>query len=103
VVDKMLGDVRARLAERGLTLELTDEARAWLVKNGYDEAYGARPLRRLIQKEVENALARRVLASEFTEGDNVRVAIVDDKLHFERLARAANEVAPVAEEVPQAA
>ena len=102
VVDNMLGDLRTRLAERGLTLELTDAARAWLVQNGYDEAYGARPLRRLIQKEVENALARQVLGNEFTEGDSVRVTIVDDRLSFERLSRANSEVPAVAE-VTQAA
>jgi ATP-dependent Clp protease ATP-binding subunit ClpC len=101
VVDKMLADLRARLSERGLTLELSDAARAWLVQNGYDEAYGARPLRRLIQKEVENALARRVLGSEFTEGDAVRVDVVDDRLTFERLARA--EVGATVAEVTQAA
>jgi ATP-dependent Clp protease ATP-binding subunit ClpC len=97
VVDKMLGDLRKRLAERGLTLELSDEARAWLVKNGYDEAYGARPLKRLIQKEVENALARRVLGNEFGEGDAIRVEIVDDRLHFERLTPVGSEVTTVSE------
>jgi ATP-dependent Clp protease ATP-binding subunit ClpC len=85
VVDKMLDAVRARLAERQLTLELSDDARAWLVKNGYDEAYGARPLKRLIQKEVENALARQVLGGEFLSGDRARVTVVDDRLSFERL------------------
>jgi ATP-dependent Clp protease ATP-binding subunit ClpC len=95
VVDRMLNDLRARLGERGLTLELSDEARAWLVKNGYDEAYGARPLKRLIQKEVENALARRVLGGDFSAGDAIRASIVDDHLAFERLAQAAqNEVVP---------
>jgi ATP-dependent Clp protease ATP-binding subunit ClpC len=103
VVDKMLGDLRGRLTERSLTLELTDEARAWLVKNGYDEAYGARPLRRLIQKEVENALARRVLGNEFAEGDRIQVEVVEDRLQFTRLRPATAEVATVAEEVPQAA
>jgi ATP-dependent Clp protease ATP-binding subunit ClpC len=97
VVDKMLGDVRTRLAERGLSLELTDDARAWLVKNGYDEAYGARPLKRLIQKEVENALARRVLGNEFGEGDAITVSIVDDRLSFERLTPVASEVTTVSE------
>jgi ATP-dependent Clp protease ATP-binding subunit ClpC len=102
VVDRMLGDLRARLAERGLTLELTDDARAWLVKNGYDEAYGARPLKRLIQKEIENALARRVLGEEFAEGDRIQVGIVDDRLAFERLTPAVSNAA-VAEEIAQAA
>jgi ATP-dependent Clp protease ATP-binding subunit ClpA len=74
----------------------------WLVKNGYDEAYGARPLRRLIQKEIENELARRVLREEFSAGDVVRVGIVDDRLAFERLTPAGADVT-VAQEVPQAA
>jgi ATP-dependent Clp protease ATP-binding subunit ClpC len=86
VVDKMLDELRTRLAERQLKLELTDEARGWLVTNGYDEAYGARPLRRLIQKEVENALARRVLGSDFAEGDRIMVTVADDRLAFERRA-----------------
>jgi len=103
VVDKMLGELRARLAERGLTLELTDAARAWLVNNGYDEAYGARPLRRLIQKEVENALARRVLGNEFAAGDCVKVDTADDRLAFERLSLAEPQGAPVAEAMNQAA
>jgi len=103
VVDKMLADLRVRLAERGLSLELTDAARVWLVKNGYDEAYGARPLRRLIQREVENALARRVLGSDFSEGDRVEVDVIDDRLEFNRLASATAETAPVAQEIAQAA
>jgi ATP-dependent Clp protease ATP-binding subunit ClpC len=91
VVDKMLDDVRARLGERQLTLELSDEARDWLVKNGYDETYGARPLRRLIQKEVENGLARRVLASELSDGDRVQVEVVDDRLSFKRVSEPTEE------------
>jgi ATP-dependent Clp protease ATP-binding subunit ClpC len=102
VVDKMLDELRARLAERQLTLELTDEARGWLVKNGYDEAYGARPLRRLIQKEVENALARRVLGSDFAEGERIMVTVDGDRLAFERLAPAL-EVTETVTEVTQAA
>src|SRR5207248_9935911 len=78
VVDKMLDELRGRLAERQITLELTDEARGWLVKNGYDEAYGCRPLRRLIQKEVETALALRVLGSDLAEGDRIMVTVADD-------------------------
>jgi ATP-dependent Clp protease ATP-binding subunit ClpC len=83
VVDKMLNELRSRLADRKLALELSDAARQWLVKNGYDEAYGARPMRRLIQKEVENALARRVLGNELPNGGSIRVDVVDDRLAFE--------------------
>jgi ATP-dependent Clp protease ATP-binding subunit ClpC len=75
VVEKMLRELRDRLAERRVTLELTDAAKDWLLERGYDEAYGARPLRRLIQREVENTLARRSLAREFGDGDHVRVDV----------------------------
>jgi ATP-dependent Clp protease ATP-binding subunit ClpC len=85
VVDKMLDELRQRLAERQLTLELSEAAKAWLVSNGYDEAYGARPLRRLITREVENVLARRVLGNEFAPGDHISVGVVDDHLVFERI------------------
>ena len=99
IVDKMLDAVRERLTERQLTLELSDEGRGWLVKNGYDEAYGARPLKRLMQKEIENALARRVLADEFSPGDAIRIGIAEDHLVFERIPGEAlestSEPAPV--------
>ncbi|MBV9173426.1 MAG: AAA family ATPase [Chloroflexi bacterium] len=104
VVDKMLADLRVRLAERQLTLELSEAARAWLVDNGYDEAYGARPLRRLIQREVENALARRVLSNEFAAGDQIKVDVAKDRLIFEQLAAAEPQAAAaVTEPAPQAA
>jgi ATP-dependent Clp protease ATP-binding subunit ClpC len=82
VVDRMLADLRERLSQREVTLELSDAARAWLVKTGYDEAFGARPLRRLIQKEIENALARQVLDSQLQAGSQVVVDVVDDRLAF---------------------
>ncbi|HYY89917.1 MAG TPA: AAA family ATPase, partial [Chloroflexota bacterium] len=100
VVDKMLRELRERLAERNLSLELDDSAKAWLVKNGYDEAYGARPLRRLIQKEVENVLARRVLNGEFSPGDTVRVGVLDEALAFDRVP---GEPIVVTEDVAQPA
>ncbi len=83
VVDKMLRDVRARLAARQVELTLTDAAADWLVAHGYDEAYGARSLRRLVQREIENVLARRVLAEEIRDGDRVVVGAGSDGLTFE--------------------
>ncbi|MBX5492570.1 MAG: AAA family ATPase [Chloroflexi bacterium] len=85
VVGRMLRDVRRRLSERGIELELTDAAADWLVARGYDEAYGARPLRRLVQREVENVLARRLLAKEIGEGDRVIVDAGEQGLRFEVL------------------
>jgi ATP-dependent Clp protease ATP-binding subunit ClpC len=101
VVDKMLRELRERLAERELTIELSDSARQWLVKNGYDEAFGARPLRRLIQKEVENVLARRVLSGQFESGDTITVDVANDALTFTRGERSSvavtePELAPAA-------
>jgi ATP-dependent Clp protease ATP-binding subunit ClpC len=84
VVEKMLRELRSRLADRELRLELTDSARDWLVQHGFDEAYGARPLRRLLQRRVENDLAKRVLAGEYTAGDLVRVDVQGDDLVFHR-------------------
>ena len=80
VVDKMLSDLRERLTERDVELTLTAAARDWLLDRGYDEAYGARPLRRLIQREIENTMARAVLAGDYTAGDRVHVDVADDRL-----------------------
>jgi len=75
VVEKMLREVRGRLAERHVTLEVDDAAKDWLLDHGYDEIYGARPLRRLIQRQIENELARKALAKEFGDGDRIRVGL----------------------------
>jgi ATP-dependent Clp protease ATP-binding subunit ClpC len=84
IVDLMLDEVRERLQERGIDLRLTDAARAALVKEGYDPTYGARPLRRVIQRRVENAISKRVLAGDFAEGDTVLVDHSADGLVFSR-------------------
>jgi len=73
IVELQATGLRARLAERKIALELTDAARALLVEHGYDPAYGARPLRRTLQREVENPLALKVLSGEVGEGDTVVV------------------------------
>ncbi len=83
VVDKLLSDLRERLTERDIELTLTAAARDWLLDRGYDEAYGARPLRRLIQREIENTMARGVLAGDYNAGDRVRADVVDDQLIWE--------------------
>ena len=65
--------VGERLAARRLTLDVSDSAKSWLADRGYDPAYGARPLRRLVQREIGDQLARALLAGEITEGDTVVV------------------------------
>jgi ATP-dependent Clp protease ATP-binding subunit ClpC len=73
IIDIMLREVGERLSERQVTLELTDAAKDALVTEGYDRVYGARPLRRTIERRVENPLSKRILAGEFFEGDHVVV------------------------------
>ena len=71
IVVVIVDEVRERLAERGIGLTLTEAARAALVAEGYDPAYGARPLRRVIQRRVENAVSKCVLAGAFARSDLV--------------------------------
>ena len=72
-MDIQLEDLRKRLAERKITLELTPEAKAMLAERGYDPVFGARPLKRTIQRMIENPLAVEVLAGRFREGDTIVV------------------------------
>ena len=73
IVDLQMKQIRERLAEHGLEVELTDAARKWLAEEGYDPAFGARPLRRALQKHVESALSVKILQGEFEDGDTVIV------------------------------
>ena len=73
IVEIQLGRLRARLADRHITLELTDAARANLVRTGYDPHYGARPLKRAIQKKIETPLGRLLLKGEVRDGQTVVV------------------------------
>jgi ATP-dependent Clp protease ATP-binding subunit ClpB len=84
IVGLQLGRVEERLAERGLRLELTDRARDALAEAGWDPTYGARPLKRAIQRLLENPLALRLLEGEFAEGDVVRVDAGEEGLVFEK-------------------
>jgi ATP-dependent Clp protease ATP-binding subunit ClpB len=83
IVELQLRRVEARLAERGLRLELTEAAKETLAEAGWDPTYGARPLKRAIQRLLENPLALRLLEGEFAEGDTVRVDARDGALVFE--------------------
>jgi ATP-dependent Clp protease ATP-binding subunit ClpB len=75
IVTLQLKRVEEMLREKGITLEVTDEAKDWLAKLGYDPMYGARPLKRVIQKHIVNAMAEKLLAGEFGEGDTVEVGL----------------------------
>jgi ATP-dependent Clp protease ATP-binding subunit ClpC len=82
IVDLMVKDLEGRLAERKIGLELTEKAKSWLAKEGYDPVYGARPLRRVIERQVENPLSSQLLRGELKEGDTVRVDHGKDGLTF---------------------
>jgi ATP-dependent Clp protease ATP-binding subunit ClpB len=73
IVEIQLDRVRTRLVDRRITLEMSDEAKAHLARVGYEPAYGARPLKRAVQREVETPLGRKILAGEVRDGDHVRV------------------------------
>ncbi|HEY6029495.1 MAG TPA: AAA family ATPase, partial [Gaiellaceae bacterium] len=93
IVELQLARLRERLAERGLGLELTDAAKHELAEAGWDPAYGARPLKRSIQRLVENPLALRLLEGDFHEGDTVRVDAQDGGLVFTKAEAAAQAAA----------
>jgi ATP-dependent Clp protease ATP-binding subunit ClpC len=82
IVDLMVGDLKRRLGERKLGIELTEGAKSWLAKEGYDPIYGARPLRRVIERYVENPLSSKLLRGEFGEGDTVTVGLGAKGLAF---------------------
>ncbi|HUS82675.1 MAG TPA: AAA family ATPase [Dehalococcoidia bacterium] len=84
IVELMVNEVRERLSDRGVALELTEAAKTKLVKQGYDPVFGARPLRRMVTREVESPLSTRILAGEFGEGDTVVVDATDDGYTFSR-------------------
>jgi ATP-dependent Clp protease ATP-binding subunit ClpB len=82
IVEIQLGRLQARLAERHLTLTCTDAAKAYLARVGYDPAFGARPLKRAMQRELETPLARRIVRGEVRDGMHVLVDVVSDGLVF---------------------
>jgi ATP-dependent Clp protease ATP-binding subunit ClpC len=82
IVELLLADVRERLADRKVELELTDEAKQALVREGYDPVYGARPLRRVIERRIANPLSKRILGGEFDEGDSAQVGHANGEYTF---------------------
>jgi ATP-dependent Clp protease ATP-binding subunit ClpC len=100
IVDLQMKEVRDRLNERGLDVELTPAARSWLANEGFDSAFGARPLRRALQKFVESPLSISLLSGEFSQGDTIVVDVDEEKrnLIFRPVSHQgipANELDPV--------
>jgi len=84
IVDIQLGHLQDRLAAHKITLHLSDEAKRYLADEGYDPVYGARPLKRVIQREIQDPLARDMLKGKFSDGDAVRAELRDSRIVFER-------------------
>ncbi|HVG99208.1 MAG TPA: AAA family ATPase, partial [Miltoncostaeaceae bacterium] len=82
IVELQVARLRERLAQRGVELELTEAAAELLAREGYDPAYGARPLKRLVQRRIENPLAQRILAGEVRDGDRVVADADGEELTF---------------------
>ncbi|MFA5787068.1 MAG: hypothetical protein WDA71_08845 [Actinomycetota bacterium] len=86
IVDIQVDLLRKRLADRHLQIVLSDAAKAYLADKGFDPAYGARPLKRLIQREIQDRLAMKLLKGEITEGDTVEVDAGPEGLVFRNMA-----------------
>jgi ATP-dependent Clp protease ATP-binding subunit ClpB len=77
IVDIQMGRLQKLVEDRNITIDLDDAARTWLANRGYDPAYGARPLKRVIQKQVQDPLAEQILAGGVKDGDTVKVSVRD--------------------------
>ena len=84
IVDLMLKDLFKRLEGQNFSIEVPEEVRDFLAEEGYSEAYGARPLRRLIQKKIEDGLAEEILSGNYGEGDTMVLKVENKKITFDR-------------------
>jgi ATP-dependent Clp protease ATP-binding subunit ClpC len=82
IIDLMLEESRKQLVEKSMSFEITDAARKFLIDRGYDEKFGARPLRRTIQREVEDPLANEILKGTFQRGSEILIDFQDNKIFF---------------------
>ena len=87
IVDIMVSDIQSRMEERGIELILTEEAKTWLANEGFDQVYGARPLRRTIQRFIENPLSTKIIRGDFKGKDSVLVDLAQDELQFSIVER----------------
>jgi len=101
IVNLQMGEIADRLAEQGLAVELTDGARAWLAREGFDPQFGARPLRRALQRHVESPLSVQLLRGEFERGDLVVVDAGEGGLTFERKPGEGGVLEVASEAVPE--
>ncbi len=91
IVDKFMGEVAARVADLKVSLSLTEAAKEWLARTGFDRMYGARPLKRAIQRHLESPLSKRLIAGEYPEGSVIVVDAVDGEMTFSLVDSAGGE------------
>jgi len=96
IVDLQMKDIRQRLLEQGLDIQLSETARDWLAEKGYDPVFGARPLRRTLQRLIESPLSKKLIRGEFKPGDRLRVDVKNDKLVFRKIRSKQPAPAPLA-------
>jgi ATP-dependent Clp protease ATP-binding subunit ClpA len=82
IVDKFINELNGQLAEKRVLVRLTDEAREWLAKNGFDARYGARPMSRLIHEKIKQPLANEILFGKLARGGSVLVEELENDLHI---------------------
>jgi ATP-dependent Clp protease ATP-binding subunit ClpA len=109
VVDKFILQLELQLADRGVHIDLDDEARQWLTDRGYDKLYGARPMGRLVQEKIKQPLAEELLFGKLVNGGEVKVRIKDNAPAFEitpsppKAGKAKGKKGKVTDEQPPAA
>ena len=77
-------DIKERLKDKNINIEVTENAKTILAREGYDPVYGARPLKRVIRQLVENPLSKKILAQEFTKGDSIKIGLNNDEITFSK-------------------
>ena len=82
IVDIMVEDIKSRMLNNGVRLEFANEVREWIADEGYDAEYGARPLRRAIQRKIENPLSTMLLQGDLSEGSQVKIILSQGELDF---------------------
>lgn len=87
IIDVMLNEIQERLVEKNMDIFISDEVKDFLVKKGYDRKFGARPIRRTIQKLLEDAISNEILKDKFKKGDSIRVQLDKDTLSFEKVSK----------------
>ena len=82
IVDIMLKDLVKRLAEQELSIDVPDDVKDWLAEKGYSPSFGARPLRRVIQKKIEDPIAEEILTGHYSHGNTIKLTLSDDGISF---------------------